>query len=96
MTKKQQRNGWSQMSRTRIWVLGLLLFFYLAGIFLLSAVSMHEPHNKTRSNGYNKQVRGFKTGIDRKYEMVVIIFSFKTTTFNSQEIEGWNIVRFMD
>lgn len=41
------------MSRTRIWVLGLLLFFYIAGILLLSAVSMHEPKN----NGYSKQVK---------------------------------------
>lgn len=38
------------MSRARFWLLAVLLFVYLAGILLLSAVTLHEPKNRASNN----------------------------------------------
>lgn len=41
-----------QMSRTRFWILGVLLFLYLVGVLLLSAVTLYEP----KTNGFVTKV----------------------------------------
>lgn len=38
------------MSRTKLWLLVFLLFVYLAGILLLSAVTLQEPKNRGNNN----------------------------------------------
>lgn len=37
------------VTRVRFWILAALLFIYLAGILILSAVTLHEPRNASIS-----------------------------------------------
>ncbi|KAF5285209.1 hypothetical protein FQR65_LT13324 [Abscondita terminalis] len=45
-----------QMSKVRLWILGFLLILYLAGVLVLSAVTLHEPKETAKTSKISKKL----------------------------------------